>query len=79
MAKKSPRFSTMRLVKVYLIFAALILIMMTLRPEDAEFPFLEQYNLLDLSSWFIAIGLVLTIAWKAWREYGIGRKNREDD
>lgn len=68
MTGKHRHDPTYRLVKVYLLCAAPLLIIMALQPEAPALELIKDVDLIGISAWLIGIGLTLIVAWKAIRE-----------
>lgn len=55
-----------RLVRTYLFIAIPLIIAISL---GAGSDFLAQIDLISLASVFVTVGLVVTVAWRAYQEY----------
>jgi hypothetical protein len=55
-----------RLIRVYLLIAVPLIIALAFGPEPE---FLKEIDLINLVAGCVAMGLVVTVAWRAYQEY----------
>lgn len=68
MTGKHRKDPTYRLLKLYLVCAAPLLIIMALQPDAPGLELIRDVDLIGISAWLIGIGLTLIVGWKAIRE-----------
>lgn len=69
MAEKEQGCQVCRLLRIYLMCAAPLLILLALRPEGFQISVLERVNLIDMTAWGVGILLIVIVAWKAYNEF----------
>ena len=75
MASAKPPCEVCRLIRGYLLmFVPMLIMLVLLRTSGGDGGSLVQIDLSKALAWLIVLGLVAQIVWKAYHEFGPGRR-----